>query len=193
MSFISHARAANPETKAATHPHNSGTNPIEEATSPKSFASSRKAAKIAGIETIKENSPASLRFTPLRSAPVIVEPERETPGNVPTPCIKPITAACFAEIPVQSPFPAQFSELRFFCNKSEIINNNAVKMKPAQITFTGISGINLLVAIPITPVIKVAIIIATIVFRLNLSLPVRPSEFSESEKLSALSDFPAFL
>ena len=66
-------------------------------------------------------------------------------------------------------------------------------MKPAQITFTGISGINLLVAIPITPVIKVAIIIATIVFRLNLSLPVRPSEFSESEKLSALSDFPAFL
>ena len=73
--------------------------PIDELTSPKSLSSSTKAPKIAGIETIKENSPAALLFTPPNKAPAIVEPLRLIPGNVPKPCIKPINKDCFTETP----------------------------------------------------------------------------------------------
>jgi hypothetical protein len=43
------------------------------------------APKIAGIETMNENSPAAFLFTPEINAPAIVEPLLEIPGKVPKP------------------------------------------------------------------------------------------------------------
>ena len=48
---------------------------------------------IAGIDIKNEKSAAVLRFSPAKSAPEIVLPERDTPGNTPTPCMQPMISA----------------------------------------------------------------------------------------------------
>ena len=75
------------------HPTTTGAIPIEEETSPKSFASKINAPRIAGIDAIKEYSPATCLFTPQERAPAIVEPLLEMPGKVPNPCARPMIRA----------------------------------------------------------------------------------------------------
>ena len=82
---MSHVRERYPEANAAAHPVMTTSNPIELATSPRSFASRINAPRMAGIETMKENSPALLLGTPQNNAPEIVEPLLEIPGKVPMP------------------------------------------------------------------------------------------------------------
>ena len=62
-----------------------GNAPMESVIEPKSFNSRMNAPKIAGIETMNENSPAAFLFTPEINAPAIVEPLLEIPGKVPKP------------------------------------------------------------------------------------------------------------
>lgn len=97
MSRISQERAMYPLAKAAAQPAITGSAPIEDETSPKSFSSRINAPKIAGIETINENSPATSRLTPQKREPAIVEPLLEIPGKVPIPCASPITKDCFQD------------------------------------------------------------------------------------------------
>ena len=143
------------------HPAIIGAAPIDEDISPKSFNSKMKAPKIAGMETINENSPARERFTPPKRAPAIVEPLREMPGKVPNPCIIPIIIDCLIEMPVNSLGP--FADC-LFSIMEEKINNADVTKNPPQTNFTPKSGINLLVKIPNVPVIAVVKMIAIIVF-----------------------------
>ena len=82
-----------PAANAAAHPAITGAAPIVQETSLKSFNSRMNAPRIAGIEMIKEYSPAKERSTLQKSAPAIVEPERLIPGKVPIPCINPIIKA----------------------------------------------------------------------------------------------------
>lgn len=72
MSRISQERAMYPLAKAAAQPAITGSAPIEDETSPKSFSSRINAPKIAGIETINENSPATSRLTPQKENPQLL-------------------------------------------------------------------------------------------------------------------------
>ena len=121
---------------------------------------------------MKEKSPASLLSTPHARAPVIVEPERDMPGKVPKPCIKPIIIDCFTEIPFDFPL---ISEEILPLIILEKISRAPVTINPAQTYFALKSGINLLVKMPITPVINVATITAIIVIWLNFCVPQSPS------------------
>ena len=94
---MSQERAIYPLAKAAAQPAITGSAPIEDETSLKSFSSRINAPKIAGIETINENSPATSRLTPQKREPAIVEPLLEIPGKVPIPCAKPITKDSFQD------------------------------------------------------------------------------------------------
>ena len=51
-----------------------------------------------GIARKNENSVAALRDSPNSSPPMIVAPERETPGNIASDCAKPTLSASFQPI-----------------------------------------------------------------------------------------------
>lgn len=158
---MSQERAIYPLAKAAAQPAITGSAPIEDETSPKSFSSRINAPKIAGIETMKENSPATSRLTPQKSAPAIVEPLLEIPGNVPIPCANPIAKDCFQD--------GEFKDVSeedecFFSRSEEKIKSKAVTTNPAQTAFTEISEMTFEEKTPSTPVTKVARIMATMYF-----------------------------
>ena len=88
--FIKNFKDNNPKTKAAKQPRINGKAPTDSDTPPKSFASRIKAPRIAGIERIKENSPAVFLSIPQTKEAEIVIPDREIPGKVPQPCSQPI-------------------------------------------------------------------------------------------------------
>ena len=59
-----------------------GNAPMESVIEPKSFNSRMNAPKIAGMETMNENSPAAFLFTPEINAPAIVEPLLEIAKDI---------------------------------------------------------------------------------------------------------------
>jgi hypothetical protein len=57
------------------------------------------AASMVGMARKNENSAAALRSTPIISAPMMVAPERETPGTMAMHCMKPMASAVLARMP----------------------------------------------------------------------------------------------
>lgn len=163
MIFMNSARDKNPLAKAAAQPAITGTAPIDELTSFKSLTSSKKAPNIAGILTMKENSPAMSLVTPQSSAPEIVEPLREIPAMVPIPCATPIKRACMFDGAVfWLQFSVFLSVLLRFSISEEKIRRNEVNKNPVQTYQSGRLSRNFSTIIPSSPVTNVARIIATI-------------------------------
>ena len=87
---------------------------------------------IAMMDSRNEKSAAAFRFSPENSAPAMVEPERETPESVPSPCMAPMISASFgriAERPRRLPRARTFSAA---IRRADVIRKQTPRYFPAS-------------------------------------------------------------